>query len=210
MNYIYDVLLNFKDVLYDFYEWNKDDEIQHIRRIPVIRVSSEVLYDLKENRVSIDAEFLNRFLNKTEVFQRKSIKTIGISLIFTDTKDALAVLFSKGESLKKSSMLLDEMEDLLDISKTCMIQKFEYKILHKEKRNPFRTRKEEEIIDYVVKELNKMNQKEKLEYLYFECYNVKPENVGTIKKDLKDALYKDFNIFSKRLYDILKLTSIKK
>ena len=34
MNYIYDILLNFKNKLYDFYDWNINDDITHIRKIP--------------------------------------------------------------------------------------------------------------------------------------------------------------------------------
>jgi len=33
MTYIYDILLNFKDDLYEFYDWNKTDNIIHIRKI---------------------------------------------------------------------------------------------------------------------------------------------------------------------------------
>ena len=36
MNYIYDILINFNENLYDFYDWNLNDQIDHIRKIPVI------------------------------------------------------------------------------------------------------------------------------------------------------------------------------
>ena len=39
MNYIYDILVNFKETLYDFYEWNKNDNITHIRKIPLFRIN---------------------------------------------------------------------------------------------------------------------------------------------------------------------------
>ena len=38
MNYIYDILLNFNDMLYDFYDWNVKDNILHIRKIPLIQI----------------------------------------------------------------------------------------------------------------------------------------------------------------------------
>lgn len=31
MNYIYDIYLNFNEVAYDFFEWNKNDKITHIK-----------------------------------------------------------------------------------------------------------------------------------------------------------------------------------
>ena len=33
MNYIYDIYLNLNKNLYDFYEWNKSDNIIHIKKI---------------------------------------------------------------------------------------------------------------------------------------------------------------------------------
>ena len=50
MNYIYDVLCNFQNVYYDFYDWNKTDDILRIRKIPIIKVNDEVYLDLKNNK----------------------------------------------------------------------------------------------------------------------------------------------------------------
>ena len=46
MNYIYDIILNFQERIYDFYEWNKTDVITHIRKIPVFKISSKDLYNI--------------------------------------------------------------------------------------------------------------------------------------------------------------------
>ena len=76
MNYIYDILLNFKESFLDFYEWNLDDEIIHIRKIPLFRVSKEKLYDFKNGIVKIDYSFLKYIFNKTEVFKGRNKKSI--------------------------------------------------------------------------------------------------------------------------------------
>ena len=34
MTYIYDVTLNFNEILYDFFEWNNTDNLIHVRKIP--------------------------------------------------------------------------------------------------------------------------------------------------------------------------------
>ena len=41
MIYIYDILLNFCDLneLYDFYEWNPNDNIENIKRIKMVHVA---------------------------------------------------------------------------------------------------------------------------------------------------------------------------
>jgi len=48
MNYVYDVLLNFQDYAYEFYEWNIDDEITHVRKVPMVRISTEQLEKLRD------------------------------------------------------------------------------------------------------------------------------------------------------------------
>ena len=58
MTYIYDILVNFSDNLYEFYEWNKKDKIIHIKRIPLIKVKSKVMEELCFNNIKVDKKFL--------------------------------------------------------------------------------------------------------------------------------------------------------
>ena len=64
MNYIYDILINFNENLYDFYDWNLNDQIDHIRKIPVFKTDSEFLYNLKKNDIILNKDFLNKIYNK--------------------------------------------------------------------------------------------------------------------------------------------------
>lgn len=210
MNYIYDVLLNFKTVLYDFYEWEQVDEITHMRRIPIVKVSKECLGDLKYNRVKIDGSFLQKFRNKAEVFQRKSVKILEYALIFTDGREALAVHFTKGENHMKSRLLLDEEEDLLEISKNCSVENISYKIIREIYYNPFHTKKEEEMEKYIYREIEKVTSSDKLEYIYFECFDEKPGKNVDIISAICTSLKDHFDLISYKIYDVLKLASIKK
>ena len=63
MNYIYDILINFNENLYDFYDWNLNDQIDHIRKIPVFKTDSEFLYNLKKNDIILNKDFLNKIYN---------------------------------------------------------------------------------------------------------------------------------------------------
>ena len=42
MMYIYDLLLNFQDKerLVEFFEWSKQDVLEHVKKIPIVRVPS--------------------------------------------------------------------------------------------------------------------------------------------------------------------------
>ena len=47
MNYIYDVVLNLQKEYYDFYEWNQNDNIFHMRKIPIIKINKKQLLEIK-------------------------------------------------------------------------------------------------------------------------------------------------------------------
>ena len=53
MSYIYDILLNYNKELYDFYEWNLDDDICHIRKTPLFKVTTNQLVDIANNDIKI-------------------------------------------------------------------------------------------------------------------------------------------------------------
>ena len=50
MKYVYDILLNFNEKLYEFYEWMDDDYFDYIKRIGIIKVSKDTLIDIKTNK----------------------------------------------------------------------------------------------------------------------------------------------------------------
>ena len=58
MNYIYDIVLNFNSNYYEFYEWNKNDNIINVRKIPVFKVDNQTYYDFKFNDIIVNNDFL--------------------------------------------------------------------------------------------------------------------------------------------------------
>ena len=91
MNYVYDILLNFQDYAYDFYEWNIDDEITHIRKAPMVRISTEQLEKLNHYRCQIAPSFVKKIENKAEQFTNRSVEKIAYLFLATDTKSIIAV-----------------------------------------------------------------------------------------------------------------------
>ena len=49
MNYYYDLVLNFNETAFMFYEWNENDVIELIKKIPLFSVNNKVLKDLIYN-----------------------------------------------------------------------------------------------------------------------------------------------------------------
>ena len=72
MNYIYDILLNFIDSerLIEFYEWGELDSFEHVKRIPLYRVSSKVMQDICENKIKVSKKFLEEIDCKTNLYKK--------------------------------------------------------------------------------------------------------------------------------------------
>lgn len=215
MNYIYDILVNFNDKeVYDFYEWNQNDNIEHLRKIPIFKVNFKTLKDFKEYNIVIDKIFLKNIKNKTEVFSNKLINYIEYSAIFTDSSDLVIMEFdNNGKNIFKSSMLLDELEDTLEESEMLEETKILYSRKNKISNNEFMTRNEKTVLNYIKKEINyltKVKHYDKLKYLYFEWYNKKENDINKIISGLHKILEIEFNSKHRKLFDLIKFSNIKK
>lgn len=210
MNYVYDILLNFNEIDYPFYEWNINDNIIHIRKTSIFKVSSNLLNSIINYNFSVDQDFLKKISNRTEVFTNKNVKIIRYVCLFSDTKETVAVRFSNnGKKEKISRLLLDEEEDILEISKEINEYNLDINLGNKQKNNKFITRNEYDIYKYIKKELNKKNY-ERLKYIYFECFNQKEEDYESIVKRLNIEIDINWEKNYKKIYDILKLSIPKK
>lgn len=210
MNYIYDILLNFNKHGYEFYDWNINDNIIHIRKIPIFKVSSNDLYNIINNKFTIKDELLNKIINCTQAFSNKNIKNIKYACLFSDTKEVVAISFNDlGQKEKISYLLLDEREDVLEIAN--QLEEYKLDIMVKKNINipRFKTRKEQEIYRYIKSSLNKNNY-DKLKYTYFECFDKEEENYNKIIYDLQKLLKDNWDTSYSRIYNILKLSSTSK
>ena len=71
MKNIYDILVNFKKIPYEFYEWNKEDDVKHVKKMPSIKVSDSTLYDIFYNDAVVSKNFLDQIKDKTEILTGK-------------------------------------------------------------------------------------------------------------------------------------------
>ena len=205
MNYIYDIYLNLNETLYDFFDWNKNDKLIHIKKIPVFKVSEETIKDFIHNQIKINEELLLQIYNKTEVWNMSG--KINYCALFSDNNTILVVDFNKnGKSIKKSFLFIDEELEVLEITNKLKERFIDYKILNKEK-NIFKTRKQLKEEDFINKELKNMDEN-KLNYIYFECFGKHKKNKKTML-DTLNKISKNSKTY-KNLYDILKLTSTTK
>ncbi|MDD2181076.1 MAG: hypothetical protein PHW32_01770 [Bacilli bacterium] len=211
MNYIYDVLLNYNKNLYEFYEWNLSDNITHIRKIPLLKIKSSSLLTIKNNKIKIGDELKEQIKNKTEIFSKNKNNYDSYSCLFCDGMEAVAIAFDNdGISIFKSKMLIDEEMEVLEVCDRIVEKEITYNVIKEEILKPFKTRFELEKDSYIKKEIKKINDIEKLKYLYYECFNEIEQDKNIILSRINDELNNSWDEISNILYDFFKLTSIKK
>lgn len=199
MNYIYDIILNFNNYYFDFYDWNKTDKITEIRKIPIFKVNSKVLNELKYNTFILNDKFINKVKNKCEYFIGRTVK-LNTSFLLTDGIDVVA--FQIGKKIYYSSLQIDEELDILDELKI-IEENIDYKIVKKNKTNKFKTRNQvilEKDLKEKLSKLFKENNESKIKYIYYECFNEKLNDIKIIKEKLMNI--SNLNDISKKLDNI--------
>ena len=216
MIYTYDILLNWTkgERLKEFYEWTLEDDLEHIKKMPIIRIRESLLKDLLTSKVKIDKSFLSKIKYKSESYFHNEIDVIDYAFIVTTEKKSLALeLDDEGNVMYKSSLLIDEEEEILEIGEDLVVMDVPYEVISKTNNISYLTRKEEEERRFLTKEIKKIKQnkeKSKLNYLYKEFFIDDVESFNDKLTILEKEISKDYNSFHHKLYNLLKLTTIKK
>ena len=216
MIYTYDILLNWTkgERLKEFYEWTLEDDLEHIKKMPIIRIRESLLKDLLTSKVKIDKSFLSKIKYKSESYFHNEIDVIDYAFIVTTEKKSLALeLDDEGNVMYKSSLLIDEEEEILEIGEDLVVMDIPYEVISKTYNISYLTRKEEEEGRFLTKEIKKIKQnkeKSKLNYLYKEFFIDDVESFNDKLTILEKEISKDYNSFHHKLYNLLKLTTIKK
>lgn len=213
MNYIYDVLLNFTDnkTLVEFYEWLEDDTIEHIKKIPIFRTSTKTMGDLLSSKIQVTTDFLKTIKNQTIVYNSQNLK---YAALFTDLNRVVALEFNdKGLSVCKSSLLLDEEEDVIDESSLLSVEKISYKVVENTPNAYFLTREERFKRNYLLNEFKHLYENKdfaKFNYLYEEIFS--KDNLKNIERYQKvlSELTENYSAKYDFLYEIVKLSYTKK
>lgn len=210
MFYYYDTLLNFTDNLenlYEFYEWEDNDNIEFVKKIPLFKINSATLKTLLKYQVKFNPELVEQIKNKTIL--KNSNKVIPYCLLVCDTKNSLALeLNSNGEVISRSKLLLGDEINLTEIMFTMKESKIEYEKLAKyETKNYLRqVKKIKQLIYYEIKNLYEKQNISKLKYLYIEWFDEINDDLSTIYKRMCEDLKNSFNDKQQNIYDLIKLS----
>ena len=214
MIYIYDILLNFCDCdrIYDFYEWNNNDNIENIKKIKLVHVSSKVYDDILFYNFIVNKDFILKIYNTCELYGKKN-NNISYLCLFSDGARVLAVEFNKdGLSIYKSKLLLDEETEISLLASNLEIYDLNYKKKDKVLDDNYLTRKELLIKKYLTKEIEdsfKYKKYDKLKYLYQEYFD---KDISSYKS-MKDGLINSLVFIDskhKEIFNLLKISNRKK
>lgn len=209
MKNIYDILVNFKKIPYEFYEWNKEDDVKHVKKMPSIKVSDSTLYDIFYNDAVVSKNFLDQIKDKTEIFFGRTVKKVKYACVIYNDDVAISILLNdNGEIIGKSKLLFDEEEDVL--KEDVPVKEIDYNIIKKSKKISGLTRREAKIVLLLSKYLDKIHESKKndeIKYMYFECFNKVEEDNEKAYKNLKNEVLKaNLNVIEtlKTLIKVLK------
>jgi len=213
MNYIYDILINFQPNLYDVYDWNKNDDILHLRKIPMFKLHTESLKELCNYNILIANDFLVKIYNRTELFGRNKVAPLEYCFLATDLKEVVGFKLDKmGKIISYSKLLLEEEAEVLEYAQGLTTYELPYQVFEKKELFPFRTREEVKIKNYILKELKQIVKKQdedKLVYLYLECFGEKCNSTQVVHT-IFEKLEQNWDKVYLKLYQFLKMTASKR
>ncbi len=202
MNYVYDVVLNFTYPLIDFYEWNNDDNIENVKKIPLFRINNKQFYEIKNYNYKLNN--IDNIKNMTKLFNKKTYLTCAI---YIDDEETLAIKYDeKGNVIGKSSLLIDEEVEILSNYDLLPISNLDYELLCKDNLKYTVTRKQRKILNFIINEIKNTNDIDKLKYISYECLN----EINISKKSLISKINNTWNDKYYKIYDIFKSISMNK
>lgn len=207
MTYVYDVLLNFTDEgrIVLFFEWNDTDYIDHVKKIPFFRVSSTVFNDIINYNLKFDKNFLSSIRGLTKLY--KSNDNLNYCFLVSDLNSVIGVLLdSKGNIISRSSLLLQEEEEVIDEISNTSITDINYSKNGKCISDFYLTRDEIYKKKVLLKEIEssyKLKEYDKIGFYFDEIYNKKNLSIEDkfliLKKDITNNYSNKYN----KLYDFI-------
>jgi hypothetical protein len=172
MDYVYDIVLNFQNNYYEFYEWKSSDKIINVKKVPIYKISTKDYLNIKEHSITIDKISLPK---QSKLF------------LVTNGSEIMGLLINnKGQIIKKSSLIFEESDDILsDIEDIKSINiKYQIDNFHKQQLMSRANEEKMQYIDNCLKNIDKQKDEYFLKYLYYDIYDTKEDDIDKIYQDL--------------------------
>lgn len=210
MNYVYDILVNLNEEVYDFYDWEETDNFVHVRRVPLFKLSHEDYINVGYKKVKLKEELLLEIKDKTQVFSSRNIEIIPYSMIVSDGISAIMLEFDeRGYTSRKSKFLVNEEIEVVEVASNMKESIFKYNVVNNKVRRNTMLRSEKVVLKNILKELENLKDDSlKIDYLYYEWFD---SNNGENKYEkLVKSLKAGFTSEHLEFLELLNLLTIKK
>ena len=180
MHYYYDLLVNLDDVAWEFYEWEKKDNILPVKKIPFVRVNEKEFKEISAHEGKIEKNWLEPYIGKTQIKKDKS-KNL---LLLSSTKNSLVnKIKNTGEILSRSKLLIEDENNCNELANSLKEITIPFLIQKKiPPKSDFRQAlQEKNLIKIELKTLKETQNVSKCSYLYYEWF-------GTLEEDLSKML----------------------
>lgn len=190
MNYIYNIKVNLKDNLINFYEWEMTDKITTLKKVKIFVINNYDYNNILKMNIKIRKEFL------------KNIELDNLICLFTNAVDIVCIKFNTDGTISKISKLdLEEEREVLDETNYKVKTKILYSKINKDNNYKLTTRREENIKNKLLEFLiSSKDNTELIDYLYYEwsgktsSSNKYDELLSSIKNEYSDKHNKLFKI----------------
>ncbi len=190
MNYIYNIKVNLKNNLINFYEWESNDKITTLKKAKIFVINNYDYNNILKMNIKIRKEFL------------KNIELDNLTCLFTNAVDIVCIKFNIDGTISKISKLdLEEEREILDEINYKVKTKILYSKINKENNYKLTTRREEDIKNKLLEFLiSSKDNTELIDYLYYEwsgktsSSNKYDELLNSIKDEYSDKHNKLFKI----------------
>lgn len=190
MNYIYNIKVNLKDNLINFYEWEMTDKITTLKKVKIFVINNYDYNNILKMNIKIRKEFL------------KNIELDNLICLFTNAVDIVCIKFNTDGTISKISKLdLEEEREVLDEINYKVKTKILYSKINKDNNYKLTTRREENIKNKLLEFLiSSKDNTELIDYLYYEwsgktsSSNKYDELLSSIKNEYSDKHNKLFKI----------------
>jgi len=206
MHYYYDILVNMSEYYWEFYEWEKDDFICGIKKIPILRISHLDIQNLLKYNIIFSKDFIAKYLGKTILKNEYKKRNC---LLLSDTQNSVFLEFdADGNILSRSKLLIEDENNCNEIAHSFTKENIEYQQLDRiMERDSFRQEEIEK--QWLKKELEQMKQTnnyQKCAYLYYECFEKNEDNLEKMLEDFNSLLESDYDMKIHKIISLLKLS----
>lgn len=186
------IRVNFLDHYYMFYDWLDTDLMEKVSGIMLYKVSSKTISDFMNFKIKI---------HNLNILSKNNI------ILFSDGFSYVAIEFdNEGKSIFKSSLLLEDENNLYSKVDNLKNTKLSYEKLEKENKiKDLRINEEiRKTIRIELCNLEKNNNKDKLAYLYYEWFNKFENDSQKMLRNMFKKLEMPLTKSEKKVYDLIK------